>query len=66
MKAAIVGAAIGGLGWVAWGTGQATFHAARGVQAITFGLVGFLAALLVLGLMGGTKRHVAARTPTSR
>lgn len=62
VKAAFVGAAIGGLGWVAWGTGQAAFHSARGVQAIAFGLAGFLAALLVLGLLGGTKRHVAART----
>jgi hypothetical protein len=61
VKAILVGGALAGVGWIAWGTGQGAFHGAREVQAIAFGLAGFLAALLVLGLLGGTKRHAAAR-----
>ena len=56
-KGALAGAALGGVGWVAWGTGQAAIHASRVYQAISFGLVGFLAALLILGLTGGTKKQ---------
>jgi hypothetical protein len=56
IKALLVGAFFGGIGWVAWGTGQAALHSVRSVQAIAFGLAGFLAALFVLGLLGGTKR----------
>ncbi|MFO0741918.1 MAG: tetratricopeptide repeat protein [Labilithrix sp.] len=57
LKALIAGAALGGVGWVAWGTGMAALHASRFYQSIAFGLVGFLAALLVLGLWGGTKKQ---------
>ena len=57
IKALAIGAFFGGIGWVAWGTGQAVLHALRSVQAMAFGLAGFLAALLVLGLLGGTKRQ---------
>jgi hypothetical protein len=57
LKALVIGGALGGVGWIAWGTGQAAFHAHRPIQALAFGLPGFLAALLVLGLLGGTKRH---------
>lgn len=57
IKAVAIGAGLAGVGWVAWGTGQAAFHPSRGVQAIAFGLAGFLAGLLVLGLLGGTKRR---------
>jgi len=56
-KALVVAAFLGGIGWVAWGTGQAELHGLRPVQALAFGLAGFLAALLVLGLTGGTKRQ---------
>ncbi len=47
---------LGGAGWVAWGTGQVALHPVRGVQTIAWGVAGFLAALLVLGLLGGAKR----------
>ncbi len=57
LKALALGAFFGGIGWVAWGTGEAAMHSHRPVQAIAFGLAGFLAALLVLGLLGGTKRQ---------
>ncbi len=56
-KALAVGALFGGVGWIAWGTGQAILHAARPVQSMAFGLAGFLAALFVLGVLGGTKRQ---------
>jgi hypothetical protein len=59
IKALVVAAALGGVGWIAWGTGRGALHATREVQAIAFGLAGFLAALLVLGLLGGTKTRVA-------
>lgn len=52
---ALVGAAVmGGVGWVAWGMGQ-SLHASRPAQAIAFALAGFLASLLVLGILGGAK-----------
>jgi hypothetical protein len=49
------------VGWVAWGTGQGALHAARDIQALAFGLAGFLAALLVLGLLGGSKLGADAK-----
>jgi len=57
IKALVIGAFVGGIGWVAWGTGQAALHPARTVQAMAFSFAGFLAGLLVLGLLGGTKRQ---------
>lgn len=56
-KALAIGAALGGIGWVAWGTGQAILHPERSLQALAFGVGGFLAGLLVLGILGGTKRE---------
>lgn len=53
-KGLVAAGVMGGVGWVAWGTGQ-IIHANRWLQAIAFGLAGFLAALLVLGMLGGTK-----------
>ncbi len=47
-------AVMGGVGWVAWGMGQ-IIHGSRPVQAIAFALAGFLASLLVLGILGGAK-----------
>jgi hypothetical protein len=55
LKALALGAIVGGVGWVAWGTGQYAFHGDRPLQALAFGLAGFLAGLLVLGLIGGAK-----------
>lgn len=54
-KAVVAGGAFAGIGWVAWGTGQAALHPDRALQAIAFALAGFLATLFVLGLLGGTK-----------
>lgn len=56
LKAGAAAAALGGVGWVAWGTGQGALHESRGVQAVAFALAGFLAGLLVVGFLGGTKR----------
>jgi hypothetical protein len=56
LKALVLGAVGAGLGWVAWGTGQGAFHGERPLQALAFGLAGFLAGLLVLGLLGGAKQ----------
>jgi hypothetical protein len=60
LKGLVIGAVGAGIGWVAWGTGQAAFHSDRPLQALVFGLVGFLAGLLALGLLGGAK---PPRTP---
>lgn len=52
---ALAGAGVmGGVGWVAWGMGQ-VIHGSRAAQAIAFALAGFLACLLVLGILGGSK-----------
>ncbi len=61
VKAVVAAAAFGGIGWVAWGTGQAALHVDRAAQAISFGLAGFLATLFVLGLLGGAKASKAAK-----
>jgi hypothetical protein len=46
---------------------MAAIHASRLYQAIAFGLVGFLIGLLILGLLGGTKKQPArARPPTKK
>jgi hypothetical protein len=56
IKALVIGAAFAGIGWVAWGTGQGALHAHRLMQANAFAIAGFIAGLLVLGLVGGAKR----------
>lgn len=62
-KGVLFGAVAGGVGWVAWGTGRGMFHPSREVQVIAFALAGFLAALFVLGLVGGakTKKSIPSR-----
>ncbi|MDB4946502.1 MAG: hypothetical protein JWP97_6036 [Labilithrix sp.] len=62
LKALVMGAALAGVGWVAWGTGRATYHGDRPVQALAFGVAGFFAALLVLGLVGGAKAQGKRRS----
>ncbi len=57
VKGLFIAAAFGGIGWVAWGTGQVALHSSRWAQAIAFALVGFLAGLLIFGLIGGTKKQ---------
>jgi hypothetical protein len=56
VKALVIGAASAGIGWVAWGTGQGALHAHRLIQVTAFAIAGFIAGLLVLGLVGGAKR----------
>ena len=63
VKALLLGGVGAGLGWVAWGTGQGAFHGDRPLQALAFGLAGFLAGLLVLGLVGGAKQPRPAARP---
>jgi len=65
LKALLLGAMLGAVGWVAWGTGQYAFHGDRPLQALAFGLAGFLAGLLVLGLIGGAKLPRAGQRPRS-
>jgi len=55
LKALGLGAIVSAVGWVAWGTGQYAFHGDRPLQALAFALAGFLAGLLVLGLVDGAK-----------
>ena len=61
LKAIAMGGVLGAIGWVAWGTGSGAFHGDRPLQALAFGLGGFLAGLLVLGLLGGAKQPREAR-----
>lgn len=63
LKALVLGALVAGVGWVAWGTGQGAFHGDRPLQALAFGLAGFLAGLFVLGLIGGAKAPRPAPRP---
>jgi hypothetical protein len=57
LKALVLAAVFGGIGWIAWGTSQVALHSNRGLQAIAFALCAFLAGLLVFGLLGGTKKQ---------
>jgi hypothetical protein len=61
LKALVLGGVGAGLGWVAWGTGQGAFHGDRPLQSLAFALAGFLAGLLVLGLVGGAKQPRSVR-----
>ena len=63
LKALVMGAVVGGVGWVAWGTGRGAYHPDRPLQALAFALAGFLAGLLVLGLFGGAKQPRAQSRP---
>ena len=63
LKALLMSAALAGVGWVAWGTGRGAYHGDRPVQALAFGIGGFLAGLLVLGLVGG---GAGVKTPAPR
>lgn len=62
LKALALGSMVAAVGWVAWGTGQYAFHGDRPLQALAFGLAGFLAGLLVLGLIEGAKLPRNSRT----
>lgn len=56
VKALVVGLTSGAVGFVLGGTGTLLVTSARESQALASGAAGFLAALLVLGVLGGTKR----------
>lgn len=56
VKALVTGLATGAAGFVLGGTGTLLVASARESQALACGAAGFLAALLVLGILGGTKR----------
>jgi hypothetical protein len=54
---ALLGAAAAfGIGWALWGTGSYAFLHDRMQQSEGAAVAGFLAALFVLGLLGGTKK----------
>jgi hypothetical protein len=55
VRAVAVGGIAGGAGYALWETGRALLFATRGAQSLVFGIAGFLATLLVLGLLGGVK-----------
>jgi hypothetical protein len=55
--AALVGAAAGAGGHFLFDAWHAPFFPERPVQTIAFGVVGFLLALLLLGMRGGTRRQ---------
>ena len=61
MKALLLGCLLGAVGWVGWGTGQLVMHRERPLQAVAFAVSAFLAGLLVLGLLGGTKKEPPRR-----
>jgi len=63
-KAFVGGALMAGVGWAAWGTGQAMFVASRGAQSLAFGVAGFLALLLALGVAGGAKPKREKKKPS--
>ncbi len=63
-KAVVGGAMMAGVGWAAWGTGQAMFVASRGAQSLAFGVAGFLALLLALGVAGGAKPKRVKKKPS--
>ena len=66
LKALALGALVGGIGWVAWGTGRYAYHGDRPLQSLLFALSGFLAGLLVLGFFGGAKGGGATTAPIRR
>lgn len=56
LRALLAAAAAFGIGWALWGTGSYAFLHDRMQQSEGTAVAGFLAALFVLGLMGGTKK----------
>lgn len=62
-RAIVVGAIAGAAGAFLWGFPSTTLLEPRLVQVIAFGAAGFLAALLVLGVLGGAKSGQHRRRP---
>jgi hypothetical protein len=59
-RAIVVAAVTGAAGEVAWGAHRA-FVPAHVTQVVAFAAAGFLATLLVLGVLGGTRSGYKAR-----
>ncbi len=55
-RALLGAAAASGIGWALWGTGTYAFLHDRMQQSVAASVAGFLAALFVIGLLGGTKK----------
>jgi len=55
LRAIVVGGIAAGAGYAAWGAPHVTLLLGKELQALVFGVAGFLATLLVLGLLGGAK-----------
>jgi hypothetical protein len=55
VRALAIAAIAGGAGYAVWEAGRALLFATREIQTLAFGVAGFLATLLVLGLFGGVK-----------
>ncbi len=64
-RAIVVGGAAAGMGALLWGFAATTLLATRTLQMVAFGVAGFLAALLVLGILGGAKGGQAPKRPRS-
>ncbi len=56
LRALLGAAAASGIGWALWGTGTYAFLHDRMQQSVAASVAGFLAALFVIGLLGGTKK----------
>jgi hypothetical protein len=55
-QALLAAGLFGAIGWFAWRAPHTHLFHLQAAQAIAFGIAGFLAALLTLGLFGGAKR----------
>ncbi len=55
-RALLGAAAASGIGWALWGTGTYAWLHDRMQQSVAASVAGFLAALFVIGLLGGTKK----------
>jgi hypothetical protein len=57
LLASVAGLVLGGAGWTLWKNPAGALFHDRLTQAHVFGLVGVVVALLVIGLLGGTRRR---------
>ena len=56
LLSAVAGMALGVAGWAMWVSAPGQLLSDRLLQAQVFGVVGLVVAMLVIGLMGGTRR----------
>jgi hypothetical protein len=57
LLSAVAGLALGVAGWAMWISGPGQLFADRLRQAQVFGVIGMVVALLIIGLLGGTRRR---------